>query len=73
MLVVTIIRASPDSGGSHVDDFFVRLYIFCTRDRAQTMAEYVVVLGIITVTLVLALGALRGSVTGALGKVTSDL
>ena len=56
-----------------MDDFLVRLYIFCRRDRAQTMAEYVIVLGIITVTLILALGALGGSVTGALGRVTSDL
>jgi Flp pilus assembly pilin Flp len=66
-------RASPYSGGSHVNDFFVGLYIFCRRERAQTMAEYVIVLGIITVTLILALGALGGSITGALGKVTRDL
>jgi Flp pilus assembly pilin Flp len=56
-----------------VNDFFVRLDIFCRRERAQTMAEYVIVLGIITVTLMLALGALSGSVQGALAKVTRDL
>jgi Flp pilus assembly pilin Flp len=60
-------------GGSHVNDFFVRLYLFARRDRGQTMAEYVIVLGVITVTLMLALTALGGSVTSALGKVTRDL
>ena len=56
-----------------MDDFLLRLYIFCKRDRAQTMAEYAVVLGIITAALVLAMGALGGSVSGALAKVTRDL
>jgi Flp pilus assembly pilin Flp len=60
-------------GASYVNDFFIRVYLFARRDRGQTMAEYVIVLGIITVTLMLALTALRGSVTGALGKVTQDL
>ena len=31
------------------------------RERGQTMAEYVVVLGIISVTILLALGALSGA------------
>jgi Flp pilus assembly pilin Flp len=56
-----------------VNDFFIRLYLFARRDRGQTMAEYVIVLGVITVTLMLALTALGGSVTSALGKVTRDL
>ena len=43
------------------------------RERGQTMAEYVVVLGIISVTILVALGALSGSIGGAIGKVTSDL
>ncbi len=63
----------PHSGGSHVNDFFVRLSIHLKSDRGQTMAEYVVVLGIISVTILLALGALSGSIGGALDKVTSDL
>ena len=52
----------------------VRLQILWhERERGQTMAEYVVVLGIISVTILLALGALSGSIGGALGKVTTDL
>ena len=51
-----------------------RMYVLCqTRERGQTMAEYVVVLGIISVGILLAMTALGGSVSGALGKVTSDL
>ncbi len=56
-----------------MNDFFVRLYMLCRRDSGQTMAEYAIVLGIISVTLVLALTALSGSVAGALGRVTGDL
>jgi Flp pilus assembly pilin Flp len=56
-----------------VNDFFVRLYMLCRRDTGQTMAEYAIVLGIISVTLVLALTALSGSVSGALGRVAADL
>lgn len=43
------------------------------RERGQTMAEYAIVLGIISVTILVALGALSGSIGGAIGKVTSDL
>ena len=51
-----------------------RMYVLCqTRERGQTMAEYVIVLGIISVGILLAMTALGGSVSGALGKVTSDL
>jgi Flp pilus assembly pilin Flp len=58
----------------HVNAILVRLQILWhERERGQTMAEYVVVLGIISVTILLALGALSGSIGGALGKVTTDL
>jgi Flp pilus assembly pilin Flp len=57
-----------------VNATLVRLQILWQeRERGQTMAEYVVVLGIISVTILLALGFLTGSVAGALGKVTTDL
>ena len=73
VLGVTNFPGTAGHGGSQVDDFLVRLsHLLQTRSRA-TMAEYVIVLGIITVTLIFALGALGGSVTGALGRVTSDL
>jgi Flp pilus assembly pilin Flp len=51
-----------------------RLYVLVEhRERGQTMAEYVVVLGIISVGILVAMGALGGSVSGALGRVSSDL
>lgn len=56
-----------------MNDFFVRLYMLYRRDTGQTMAEYAVVLGIISITLVLALTALSGSVSAALDRVTADL
>ncbi len=57
-----------------MNDVLIRLYVlYGRRDRGQTMAEYVVVLGIISVSILLALGALGGSVSGALGRVSSDL
>jgi Flp pilus assembly pilin Flp len=49
------------------------LVLWQQRERGQTMAEYVIVLGIISVGILLALTALGGSVSGALGRVTSDL
>ena len=53
---------------------FVRLSILRDQhERGQTMAEYTIVLGIISVTILLALGALSGSIGGAIGKVTTDL
>jgi Flp pilus assembly pilin Flp len=61
------------SGGAHVIDFFIRLDIIRRRERGQTMAEYVVVLGIISVGILAALGLLTNSVSGALGKVSSKI
>jgi Flp pilus assembly pilin Flp len=59
---------------SHVNDFFTRLYVQLLRqERGQTMAEYVVVLGIISITILVALGALSGAIGGQLGRVTSDI
>jgi Flp pilus assembly pilin Flp len=43
------------------------------EERGQTMAEYVVVLGIISVTILLALGALSGSIGGALTRVAGTI
>jgi Flp pilus assembly pilin Flp len=56
-----------------VNEILIRLYVLCQRERGQTMAEYVVVLGIISVAILVALGALSGSVSGAIGRVSSDL
>jgi Flp pilus assembly pilin Flp len=56
-----------------LNDFFVRLHIHLQRERGQTMAEYVVVLGIISVAILVALGALTGSISGQITRVASDL
>jgi Flp pilus assembly pilin Flp len=50
-----------------------KLYLLMQRERGQTMAEYAVVLAVIAIGIFVALGSLRGSISGALGKVTSDI
>jgi Flp pilus assembly pilin Flp len=42
-------------------------------EEGQTMAEYGVVLAVITALVVLALGTLSGAISAALGKVTGYL
>jgi len=42
----------------------------CTRDEGQTMAEYGVVLAVITLAVVVALAALSGAVSDAINAVT---
>jgi Flp pilus assembly pilin Flp len=54
-------------------DLSIRLYLWMQRDRGQTMAEYAVVLAVIAIGIFVALGSLRNSIGGALGKVTSDI
>ena len=71
-------RASPvDSPRARrpqlLQDTSIKLYLMLQRDRGQTMAEYAVVLAVIAIGIFVALGSLRGSITGALGKVTSDI
>jgi Flp pilus assembly pilin Flp len=51
----------------------LKLYVMLQRDRGQTMAEYAVVLAVIALGIFVALGSLRGAITGALGKVTADI
>ena len=64
----------PLSEESHVNDFFTRLYVQLLRqERGQTMAEYVVVLGIISITILVALGALSGAIGGQLNRVAGDI
>ncbi len=43
------------------------------EEHGQTMAEYGVVLAVITIGIVVALGLLAGGINGALGKVTAKL
>jgi Flp pilus assembly pilin Flp len=68
---VTIIRALPHSGGSHVNDFFARLRIMIQYDRGQTMAEYAIVLAVITIGIIVGIGLLSGAVQGALSSTSS--
>jgi Flp pilus assembly pilin Flp len=43
------------------------------REEGQTMAEYGVVLAVITLGVIVALGALAVAITGKLGAVTKEL
>ena len=55
-----------------MNELLIRLYArYGRRERGQTMAEYVVVLGIISVGILVALGALGGSVSGQISSVSS--
>jgi Flp pilus assembly pilin Flp len=57
-------------------DFFRRLHVaqFVAREeRGQTMAEYGVVLAVITIGVVVALTALSGGITNALDAVKGKL
>ena len=42
-------------------------------EEGQTMAEYAVVLAVITVAILVVLGTLSGSISGALGRVAGVL
>jgi len=73
VLGVTIIRALPHSGGAHVNDFFARLQIMIRHQRGQTMAEYAIVLAVITIAIVVGIGLLSGAVQGALSATSSKI
>ena len=57
----------------HLRDLFTTLRAFAERQEGQTMAEYGVVLAVITLGVIVALGALALAVTGKLGAVTGKL
>jgi Flp pilus assembly pilin Flp len=58
-----------------------KLYVFLTTlasetresERGQTMAEYAVVLAVITVAIIATLGLLAGGINNTLSSVTSSL
>jgi Flp pilus assembly pilin Flp len=57
-----------------MNDRLTRLYVrLRQRERGQTMAEYAVVLGIISVGILVALGALGGSISGQISGVASKI
>jgi Flp pilus assembly pilin Flp len=56
-----------------VSSFFKSLPALSKRDDGQTMAEYGVVLAVITLAVVVALAALSGAISDALDAVTGIL
>ena len=59
-----------------IRDFFRRVHIHTLplrEEAGQTMAEYGVVLAVITIGVVIALTALSGGITNALNAVKSNL
>jgi Flp pilus assembly pilin Flp len=58
-------------------NFFVAaqnaIFALKNREEGQTMAEYGVVLAVITIGAILALGFLSGAIEGALDRVTDTL
>jgi Flp pilus assembly pilin Flp len=56
-----------------MNNFFAKLYLLTQREEGQTMAEYGVVLAVITVAIVGVLGLLSGSIQTAISKVISAI
>ena len=54
-------------------DVSVRLYLHLQRERGQTMAEYAIVLAVISIGIVVALGTLSSRIGTALSRVTADI
>jgi Flp pilus assembly pilin Flp len=50
-----------------------RIVLWASPEEGQTMAEYGVVLAVITLGVVVALTALSGGISGAIGTVVSKL
>jgi len=66
----------PPKGGEPIVTFTDLTQYFRARfgvEEGQTMAEYGVVLAVITALVVLAIGTLSGAISAALGKVTGYL
>jgi len=56
-----------------IRDWYSTARAFASRQEGQTMAEYGVVLAVITIGVIVALGALALAVSGKLGSVTGIL
>ena len=70
-------RASPERGGDNeqmtLSDYFAFFSAARKRQEGQTMAEYAVVLGVITLAVVGVFTALSGGISGAISNVTSSI
>jgi Flp pilus assembly pilin Flp len=58
---------------NHLTSFFTHLNTLAKREEGQTMAEYGVVLAVITIGVVAALGILSGAISAALEQVVGFL
>jgi len=56
-----------------IRDWFYMVRAYAQRQDGQTMAEYGVVLAVITLGVIVALTTLAGAITGKLGVVTAKL
>ena len=56
-----------------INELYHRLCAHLDEERGQTMAEYAVVLAVITVAIVATLTTLSGGISNALGAVTAVL
>ncbi|MDP9260037.1 MAG: Flp family type IVb pilin [Actinomycetota bacterium] len=54
-------------------NMITKLQLLTQRDRGQTMAEYAVVLAVITIGIFVALGLLSGAISGALSTISAQL
>jgi Flp pilus assembly pilin Flp len=65
--------AGDEGGGNTVQASLNRLWWTLRREAGQTMAEYAVILAVITLVVVVAITALSGGIESALDKVTALL
>jgi Flp pilus assembly pilin Flp len=56
-----------------LSDYFALISAACRRQQGQTMAEYAVVLGVITLAVVGVFTALSGGISGAINNVTTNI
>jgi Flp pilus assembly pilin Flp len=66
-------RSGCPKGGESIVTFTDLFKFLRAREEGQTMAEYGVVLAVITIGVFLALGALSGAISGAITTVTGYL
>jgi Flp pilus assembly pilin Flp len=61
------------TGSMKISDYFSLLAAARKREDGQTMAEYAVVLGVITLAVVGVFTALSGGISGAISNVTTSI
>jgi len=71
--IVTRSEVETSPAGEEVNSMLARIRARFAREEGQTMAEYAVVLAVITVATVAVFTALSGGISGAIGSVTSLL